>query len=452
MARSHKRVFGIKRWGSKDARGKAWVMLFKHLWTAAFLLLTLAVLCSPKFAVAGIQKLDENDPRLDESRGEKFVNVIRTVRKNRTTVAVKAPVGYWSQAIFDCKYKDRPIKIQYTGAVILRLPGWNTYYLMGDAVPNTISTEDMSSELEDERWEVTGLIDGSFVTLECPRHDDVLSTKYVGIDNANEDGSIPLPHCQIYDDQELCYVLGLNLKSELAENGWTTDNYVEGHQKIVDKYNKYIALSNKFGFTVQGRKFLSKLKTLLWVLSIILVFFMEGYFMKNWEDGKPQVHWLNFAWMLVAAWLQLKILLYMPTHMGIIANYLGALAFVIGAWYSLRAYYYLMASHPATPAIRKRSVTDAAPLLCTSSKDGLTFMHEHQARKANILCQEVEEETAQMNQKIARLKAELARLGAVHGGAPAEAIAAVQSSRHDAELRRALIRRLAEEEGLHVKE
>lgn len=195
MVSSHKSAFVNKRWGSQYVWAEAWAMIFNRLWTAASLLLILVIVFLPKLAVAGIQKMDEDDARIEESRGEKFVNERRTVRGDRTIVAVKAPVGYWSQAIYDCKNKDRPIQIQYTGAVILRLPGWKTYYLMGDNVPGTVSTESLASELEDERWEVTGLTDGSFVTLECPRRDDVLSTLYEGIDNTTEDGLIHQPKC-----------------------------------------------------------------------------------------------------------------------------------------------------------------------------------------------------------------------------------------------------------------
>ena len=78
-------------------------------------------------------------------------------------------------------------------------------------------------------------------------------------------------------------------------------------------------------------------------------------------------------------------------------------------------------------------------------------MHENQARNADKLRQSVEKETAQIQEKIERLKAELARLGAVQAGSAAEAIAAVKSSPLHDELRRSLIRRLAEREGIHVQ-
>lgn len=77
-------------------------------------------------------------------------------------------------------------------------------------------------------------------------------------------------------------------------------------------------------------------------------------------------------------------------------------------------------------------------------------MHRNQAMNAIKLSQEVEKENLQIHREIASLEAELKRLGDVHAGSAAQAIAAVQSSRYDADLRRALIRRLAEEEGMHV--
>lgn len=156
--------------------------------------------------------------------------------------------------------------------------------------------------------------------------------------------------------------------------------------------------------------------------------------------------------LALISWLLYTIVVYLYENARTIALWIGPFALVAGTWYGLRALHYIFSTHPAKNAVKNRSIADADQILCRIEKGGLAFMHENQARNADRLCRDVEKETSNLREKIERIQAEIARFGAVNAGSAAEALAAVQSSRHDDELRRALIRRLAEEERMHVRE
>jgi hypothetical protein len=236
MARSHKWVFVTKRLDSKSAGEKAWVMLFKHLWIAASLLLTLAILCSPKFAVAGILKMDEDDPRIDEPRGEQFIDLTRELDVDKVYVTVRPEVGHWSQGI-GCPEGDKPFGISVSGEMIIRVPGGLMHYETADRIPDAGQIEFGNG---DRKWYVAGLMYGSKFRLICPLREELMSTRYLGIDRANSGGLIPTPRCEIDGEREVCYVLGLKFKSRLADEGWKAEHSIEGHQDLVRRYNARI--------------------------------------------------------------------------------------------------------------------------------------------------------------------------------------------------------------------
>jgi hypothetical protein len=155
--------------------------------------------------------------------------------------------------------------------------------------------------------------------------------------------------------------------------------------------------------------------------------------------------------LALVSWLLYTIVVYLYENARTIFLWIGPFILVAGTWYGLRAIHRLFSSHPAKDAVKSRSIADADRILCRIEKGGLSFMHENQARNADKLRQGVENETNKIRQQIENLEAELSRREAVNAGSIAEAIAAVRSSPHRDELRRSLVRRLAEREGIHVQ-
>lgn len=155
--------------------------------------------------------------------------------------------------------------------------------------------------------------------------------------------------------------------------------------------------------------------------------------------------------LALVLWLLYSVVSFLYENARTIALWMGPFVLVAGTWYGLRVIHRLFSTHPAKDAVKNRSIADADQILCRIDKGGLAFMHENQARNADKLRQGVEKETSKIKQQIEKLEAELSRLGAVHAGSAAEAIAAVKSSPNHDELRRSLIRRLAEREGMHVQ-
>jgi hypothetical protein len=240
MPRSQKLMFIKKRLSIQDAQAEVWPMIFSSALSTFLFWLALIVLTTPNSALAHVVRMDENDPKIHEPRGEMFLDVTRSLESEVVRLTVEPVIDYWSQG-FGCPDGEKPIGYQISGTMLIKTPGGLFYYETGDSSPG--------GEIEfaggEQDWHVAGLMRGSEFSLGCPSRDGVVSTRYLGIDRKNSDGLIEMPRCETDGRREVCYVLGLKFKSKLAKEGSIPEHSIEGHQDLVRRYNESISQQNQ---------------------------------------------------------------------------------------------------------------------------------------------------------------------------------------------------------------
>ena len=236
-----------------------------------------------KQALAASQRMDGDDPRIDAERGETFVRVMRTIKSDETIVTAKAPLGYWTQRLDGCPGGDRPNGVRLSGHVLFWTENPLAYYEESEPPRPSSSIGILEDILAKGNWRVTGLADSSYVILDCPRSAESMSTEYISIESPNEEGLIHQPKCQIESGHEVCFVLGLNLVSELAENGWTTYHSVEGHAELVNQYNQHVRKYGQHGPSIQNRMRFANVNAMLWYIAYAIVIAMCTIVFRNWR-------------------------------------------------------------------------------------------------------------------------------------------------------------------------
>lgn len=78
-------------------------------------------------------------------------------------------------------------------------------------------------------------------------------------------------------------MLGINLKSELAKEGWATGHSVGEHSKLVDVYNQHVRKYGQQGHSIQNRMRFANVNAMLWYISYSIVIGMCFFVFRNWR-------------------------------------------------------------------------------------------------------------------------------------------------------------------------